>query len=559
MGIHSNSVSRGSLCKCLAGLTEFPDAGGVETYIASNNHSRVKRGGIPPAAPRGLNSAGGSGINSQDDSSTARTAFLDERGGRIGNGGSNLGVVNGRAPRPRGFEEGKNEDAGDNTAAAPGGALHGLGVGDLGGRDGAPRMPARMLGPLTGNTHLCVWGEQGSTSVFWDRLIYLCRQSTVIHHVVKIDRVQQEPSRRIRFDLWVTDAYAVTLAAKMAPGAARYGWYFRRHVPYLERVGRGRAPAPVGQAPPPVDPPVDPVAPAPTPVPLLVGTLNVNGVRKKKADIRVLLEDTGCDVLGLQETLQRASDWQLRFPGYHCLSSMGDMTASQRGVALLVSTKFNCAPVGKATPYWTFARLYGATLARPIIVGSVYVPCRLDRRVVLNALPGVLTGLHAEYTTDPIVLVGDFNMTLAPLQIETATWGLPFRVMPIRDDAPTCRRRRQGDAPRAIDYITFYGDAEGVVEPAWVLDNWDTSDHFPVLGEIPGLTCQPDRGVAPPPRLTCAAGSRSIIRRWHRTLPTATIGRHSQMPLTMTRMRMSQSQTRHGWITWQSGLKKPAT
>ena len=69
---------------------------------------------------------------------------------------------------------------------------------------------------------------------------------------------------------------------------------------------------------------------------------------------------------------------------------MGDMTASQRGMALLlVSTKFNCAQVGKATPYWTFARLYGATLARPIIVGSMYVPCRLDRRVVLNALPVV--------------------------------------------------------------------------------------------------------------------------------------------------------------------------
>jgi hypothetical protein len=201
MGIHSNSVSRGTLCKCLAGLTEFPDAGGFKTYIASNNHSRVTRGGIPPAAPRGLNRASASGMNSQDDSSTARTAFLDERGGRIGNGGSNLGVVNGRAPRPRGFEEGKNTEAGDNTAAAPDGALHGLGVGDLGGCDGAPRMPAWRLGPLTGNIQLCVWGEQGSTSMFWDRLIYLCRQSRVIHHVVTIDRVQQELSRRIRFDV----------------------------------------------------------------------------------------------------------------------------------------------------------------------------------------------------------------------------------------------------------------------------------------------------------------------------------------------------------------------
>ena len=108
-------------------------------------------------------------------------------------------------------------------------------------------------------------------------------------------------------------------------------------------------------------------------------------------------------------------------------------------------------------------------------------------------------GLHNEYETDPIVLVGGFNMQLAPLQIETATWGLPFRVMPIRDDAPTRRSRRRGEAATAIYYITFYGDAAEVVEPAWALDNWDTSDHYPVFGEIPGLTCQPDRGVAPPP------------------------------------------------------------
>lgn len=238
--------------------------------------------------------------------------------------------------------------------------------------------------------------------------------------------------------------------------------------------------------------------PAAVTMPLTVGTLNISGVQKKKTDLLLLLEETQCDCLGLQETLLRASDWQLRVPGYHCFTAMGDMTVSQRGVALLVSTRFNCTPVGKATPFWTFARVYGTTLTHPMIVGSVYVPCQTSRQLVLQGLSRALAGLHREYGEDPIILVGDFNMKLAPLQLETATWELPMRVLPIEGDSAT-RWAQQDTASSAIDFILYFGTSmtEGI-EPAKVFDSWDLSDHFPVIGKLPGLTCPPDCGASPP-------------------------------------------------------------
>jgi hypothetical protein len=81
---------------------------------------------------------------------------------------------------------------------------------------------------------------------------------------------------------------------------------------------------------------------------------------------------------------------------------MGDLTALQQGMALVVSTRFNCAAVSKATPYWTFAQVYGATLLSPLIVGTIYIQYRVERRCVLRALPGALAALHREFPNDPV-------------------------------------------------------------------------------------------------------------------------------------------------------------
>ena len=414
---------------------------------------------VPPATPRGLNQDIGSVNLVQEEGISARTAFVGP------------------------FQEGlhRGQEAQEEDGSIP----------PL--RDG-PRLPTRLVRQGAGRNdqvQLCVWGEEGSLNIFWDRLSFLCRTSTIIHHVTKVDRVQQSAKTRIRFDIWVTRVFAETLMGKMGPGRDRYGWYFRPHIPYWDRVRSTSAlpEVPVVQTTPPADT---------LGVPLVVGTFNINGVQCKQTDLRLLLQQTQCDVMALQETLLRATDWQLRVPGYHCFAAMGDLTASQRGVAVLISTKFNCTPVGKSTPFWTFVRVFGSTLLTPLIVGSIYVPCRVDRKRVLRALPRALEGLHREFPEDPIVMMGDFNMQMRDLQIQLALCPRPFRVLPIQGGAATRRPRKGGEPTPAIDFITFCGGTAATVPPARVLDSWDISDHFPVVTKLPGLTRTPDQGVAPP-------------------------------------------------------------
>lgn len=465
----------------------------LKQTLAMNRITNI-RSVVPLAAPRGLNLEIGSVNYVQDNGTSARTAFVApfQAGTQTGQGQEDRGGVGIRI-RPTTMQV---------IAHPPSGGV---------------RLPTRIVRQgAVSNDHsqLCVWGEEGTLDIFWDRLSYLFRDSTIVNHVVKIDRVQQAAKARTRFDMWVTERFVDAILGKMGPGRARYGWYFRRHIPFLERVGRGLPPRPAETPPgsPTANPPPDVPTPPPTiprGAPLVVGTLNINGLQRKKTDLRVLLQQTRCDVMALQETLLRSSDWQLRLPGYHCFTAMGDLTASQRGVALVVSTKFNCSAVGKATPYWTFARVYGANLLSPLIVGTIYIPCRVERRRVLRALPGALAALHREFPDDPIVMMGDFNMNMTELQLQMGLWDLPFRVLPTRGGGPTRRSRRWGDPTPAIDFITFCGGTQAAVPPAKVLDHWDISDHFPVMADLPGLTRVPDRGAIPPPPSTL--GRRIVV------------------------------------------------
>jgi hypothetical protein len=152
---------------------------------------------------------------------------------------------------------------------------------------GGVQLPARIMrqgAAQNRKTQICIWGEEGSLNFFWDCLSYLCRASTIINHVMKVEQeVQQATKTQTRFDMWVTDRYVDAILGKMGPGQARYGWYFRCHIPFLQRTGMHG---------PPMATPPDVQVPPPTiasgGAPLVVGTLNINGLQHKKSDLRVL-------------------------------------------------------------------------------------------------------------------------------------------------------------------------------------------------------------------------------------------------------------------------------
>ena len=76
-------------------------------------------------------------------------------------------------------------------------------------------------------TPSCVSGRRRHPRLFWERLSYLFRDSTSKSGKSSADG-----------NLWVPERFVDVILGKMGPGRARYGWYFRCHIPFLERVGR---------------------------------------------------------------------------------------------------------------------------------------------------------------------------------------------------------------------------------------------------------------------------------------------------------------------------------
>jgi hypothetical protein len=221
-----------------------------------------------------------------------------------------------------------------------------------------PRPSSTNLQPHIGALlhQICVWGSNCTTTVMWLRLDMVCRAAALAKGVVKVDRVEQQ-NTSVRFDVYVLTAVAAFWRRRMRKFAPRWHWHFRSHVPFELRDRVQNPPTVITED---ATPPAAPVDRAP----LRPGTLNVNGVRTKQTDLWHLLCSERLNILALQETLLKATDWDLHVPDYLCLSALRTTAASQWGVSLLVHTKFGCQPVGPGSPNWVFGKLTGTTLAR---------------------------------------------------------------------------------------------------------------------------------------------------------------------------------------------------
>jgi hypothetical protein len=328
----------------------------------------------------------------------------------------------------------------------------------------------------------------------WLRLDMACRSSSpsaLAAGVVKVDQVTQE-NGSIRFDVFVTPATASFLRRRMQRFALRWQWHFRDHLAFpLRGLARNPSLSTLAEAAPP---PTDEEARTP----FRPGTLNINGVRTKQTDLWHLLRNECLDVLALQETLLKATDWDLHVPDFLCLSALGTTAASQRGVSLLVSTKFGCQPVGPGSSHWVFGKLTGSTLANPLIVGSVYLPNNDQQHRVRNQLATALVKIHTEYPASAILLMGDLNESLVGAQGLARSWPGTFEILPNAGNVPTVRR----DSGRTVDHICLFDNGllppgERMPPPA-VLGDWDISDHYPVVGSLPALLRQAATPAAPP-------------------------------------------------------------
>ncbi len=316
---------------------------------------------------------------------------------------------------------------------------------------------------------ICCWGDQsGGVGPFRRRLQFACRDRVTTYerilHVAKVN--QREPST-VRYDIYIRREHQQWLIDRMRLYRDRWHWYTRKDVPYWERSARRREIS------------SDHRNDALLRTELTVMSYNINGVKGKRGDLRYLLTTMRSDVVGLQETLLNAVEWELRFPGYFCFCMPGERVASKRGVAVLVSSQFTGQMVGRSSPWFIFVRIYGGGLSRPVVVACVYIPHGPDRARALGSLSTNLAYVTNHFPADPVIMLGDWNMNGASLQRRCAEWPRGMGVKPRRGDIPTHRRGR------AIDHIVISDHQSHRGRQATVHVEWDLSDHYPVTCGVP--------------------------------------------------------------------------
>jgi hypothetical protein len=264
----------------------------------------------------------------------------------------------------------------------------------------------------------------------WLRLDMACHMPACQAGIHKVERSLQR-NEQVRFDLFVLMESVATIQQRLHAFACRWSWHIRNHVPFELR----------GLAPPARTPPAPP--PAATincRQHLRVGTFNINGVRSKQSDLWELLQSQRLDVLALQETLLKATDWDLSVRDYLCFSALGHTAASQRGVSILVNRNLNSQVVGPSSPFWVFVRVSGTAHPAPVIIGSVYLPHQDAQQSTRRRLAAALVHIHAKSPDCAIILMGDLNADLEGSQRLAQDWPGTFEVLANQGGVPTSRR-----------------------------------------------------------------------------------------------------------------------
>ena len=215
---------------------------------------------------------------------------------------------------------------------------------------------------------------------------------------------------------------------------------------------------------------------------ITVGTLNVNSIKNKKAQVVCMMETIGLEILLLQETCRETSDtiWALSLPGCRVFEQgMKKDIYGARGLATAVKSKYAVEPIGTSADNWLFVRVFGNNLPNPVIIGNVYIP-RTGRRGILQGLAGAVQNMRTRYPNTPIMIGGDWNCQRSSVlqwiqRHELNAGSLKGRVYKPHNSYPLWMERCRG-----IDHFVTFNERLFASEHAnetVIRSKWDISDH----------------------------------------------------------------------------------
>lgn len=204
-----------------------------------------------------------------------------------------------------------------------------------------------------------------------------------------------------------------------------------------------------------------------------VGTLNCNKKFPSLDTIATILETCRVDYLQLQETGNRLSESKLYRQGYGI--SQNAPNKAGKGIHGVISvSKYEFFKKIHARVKNLALQYINQNGNRPLIVGSVYIPCKdvPNRKVVISKITHRLIQLIHHYPGIPIIIGGDFNSKYEKLLNDFSKL-LEFYTI-IKHDHITFSGY---NGESTIDYIIYYS-ANCISFDEITVDPFSISDHM---------------------------------------------------------------------------------
>jgi exonuclease III len=338
---------------------------------------------------------------------------------------------------------------------------------------------------------MCCWRLAGINAQHARHLVNVALGDALATAIQDFQLVTQADGNS-RVDLWVEVVRFQEVLDTLKDHPQTCAWHIRPHRAYGSR--HPSSPVSTNQS---ARPPLQRLRKS-------VITWNVRSTAGRRPELGWNLQLLDVAVAAIQEHNIPAEGWPLRFRGYDCVQRDADPAIpGARGVALLVHEPARLLELNyPSNPNTVWGRATGLIPLGACHLGAIYVPAasptnRERRLEVLEHIRSTATAILQRSPDEPLLILGDWNLSTALLARLLERWGLPLQLLSMRGSRNSCCSRRDGSTRlTAIDHIVTNPAGIRILSPAVVRRSIDMSDHWPVTATLRAVSST-DRPVRP--------------------------------------------------------------
>lgn len=221
------------------------------------------------------------------------------------------------------------------------------------------------------------------------------------------------------------------------------------------------------------------------PVRFIIGTLNINGIKSKIADLKLLLKKKNLCVFVLQETFQFKSQKRNNLEGYEVIQKLADRSVvGSHGLAIIIKKKtFSVSVISKTQKWLLSVKLNKQS---PVIITNVYIPCKTvdpsAKKEALAELKEFVSHVTSAFPGVAHIVMGACNTGVTKMN------GLlkNDHMIALPLSGISQRTYNKGKKDTAIDHVMINKIYTERITGVRSITGSDISDHFPLITELVG-------------------------------------------------------------------------